>query len=130
MIVAPWRRASFSRLFILGAISVPRRVAFRQWCRSHMSQTITAVWSALHLTGRLVLLCPLPHGILATWRERTERLKTASSAAWATRETRSVNSVDSAKVQRMVSLTKEEKRSSSSSIVSRGAEACNRPARV
>ena len=46
MINEPFFRAVFKNWFIRGATSTPLRVAFKQWCKSHISQTITAVSEA------------------------------------------------------------------------------------
>ena len=43
MTSAPLARAVLRSRFMRGAISPTRPTAFLQWCRSHMSQTITAV---------------------------------------------------------------------------------------
>src|SRR4051794_25235315 len=43
MMRTPWSRALFKTAFIRGAISTQRRTALRQWCESHMSQTMMAV---------------------------------------------------------------------------------------
>ncbi len=43
MMRAPLARAFVRNSFMRGASSFSRMTAFRQWCESHMSQTMTAV---------------------------------------------------------------------------------------
>ena len=52
MMVKPSFRALLITWFIRGAISPPLRVALRQWCRSHISQTTTAEFVGDQLSWR------------------------------------------------------------------------------
>jgi hypothetical protein len=50
MIKTPMLRMLSSTWFIRGTISSSRRTALRQWCESHMSQTMIAVWPGCHVS--------------------------------------------------------------------------------
>src|SRR4051794_35554968 len=52
MMSTPQSRPAFRTWFILGASSATRFVAFKQWCRSHISQTMIAVCFGFHSMAR------------------------------------------------------------------------------
>jgi hypothetical protein len=79
MIVAPRFLDSLRKAFIRGATSAPRLVALRQWCASHMSQTMTAVLAGSH-SRRNWLRVKDPSAFFTA--VRNANLKTAS-ASWA-----------------------------------------------
>src|SRR5579875_1290196 len=64
-----------------GAISLTRRTALRQWCESHMSQTMIAVFLASHWTGwTIVWKRPLPGLVSTRFRSNRDNFSASSAA--------------------------------------------------
>src|SRR4051794_35585796 len=86
MISTPRERAALSHWSIRGAISLSRRVAFRLWWRSHMSQTMIAVAFGSQVsdftTARYPPAAPGSSTRERSWSTRRSSPATAAIDAW------------------------------------------------